>query len=113
MLIPLLLGASLYAPQQPPPRPVIAPPRQRTTVVRDSTAPDTSTDNNAGRRRPVTAALLASAFKDRATRDLFERARRARLEQDSAIKNYDAMSRQRLSVNFGIGSRGREHLFFR
>jgi hypothetical protein len=112
-MIPLLLSAALYAQQQPPPRPVIAPPRQRTTVVRDSTAPDSSKDNNAGRRRPVTAALMASAFKDQATRDLFEKARRARLEQDSAIKNYDAMSRQRLSVNLGIGSRGREHLFFR
>jgi hypothetical protein len=113
MLIPLLLSAALHAQQQPPPRPIVAPPRQRATVVRDSTAPDTSKDNNAGRRRPVTAALLASAFRDKATRDLFEKARRARLEQDSAIRNYDATSRQRISVNLGIGSRGREHLFFR
>jgi hypothetical protein len=40
-------------------------------------------------------------------------ARRARLEQDSSIRSYDAMSRQRISVNLGIGGRGREHLFFR
>ena len=112
MLIPLFLAVAVGQ-QQPPPRPVIAPPRPRTTVVRDSTAPDTTKERNAGRRRPVTADLMASAFKDRATRDLFEKARRARLEQDSAIKNYDATARQRLSVNLGIGSRGREHLLFR
>jgi hypothetical protein len=112
-MIALLLSAALHAQQQPPSRPVVTPPRPRTTVVRDSTGPDTARNDDAGRRRPVTAAMLASAFKDQATRDLFEKARRARLEQDSAIKNYDAMSRQRLSVNLGIGSRGREHLFFR
>ena len=113
MLIPLLLSAAMSAQQQPPPRPVVAPPRQRATVVRDSTAPDSAKDGNTGRRRPVTANLMATAFKDQATRELFEKARRARLEQDSAIRNYDAMSRQRLSVNLGIGSRGREHLFYR
>src|SRR3954465_2127793 len=111
MLISLLLSAALGAQQQT--RPVVAPPRKRATVVRDSSAPDSSTDRNAGRRRPVTAELMASAFKDRATRDLFEKARRARLGQDSANPTYDATARQRLSVNLGIGSRGREHLFFR
>jgi hypothetical protein len=109
MLIPLLVSAVLAAPaQQTPPPPV----RQRPTVVRDSTKPDTSV-RNAGRRLPVTAALLASAFRTPETRELFEKARRARLEQDSAIKSYDANVRQRLSVNLGIGGRGREHLFFR
>ena len=83
------------------------------TVVRDSTAPDTSKERRAGRRRPVTADLMATAFKNQATRELFEKARRARLAQDSAIRNYDATSRQRISVNLGIGGRGREHLFFR
>ena len=112
MLIPLLLSAALRQ-QQPPPRPVIAPPRERVTVVRDSTAPDTSKERNAARRRPVTAELMATAFKDKATRELFEKARRARLEQDSAIRSYDAMARQRMSVNLGIGSRGREHLMYR
>jgi hypothetical protein len=110
--LPLLVVASLNAPQQQAP-PVYLPPRRPQTVVRDSSPPDTSRNHEAGRRRAVTAQLLATAFKDQATRDLFERARRARLEQDSAIKSYDAMSRERLSVNLGIGSRGREHLFYR
>src|ERR1044072_6495407 len=78
MLIPLLVAAVISAQQQPPPRPVIAPPRQRTTVVRDSTAPDTTKGSNAGRRSPVTADRTATAIKDQATRDLFEKARRAR-----------------------------------
>lgn len=108
MLIPLLVSAALIA-QQAPPSPVV----QRPTVVRDSSPADTSRERNAGRRLPVTAAVLATAFKTPATRALFEKARRARLEQDSAIKSYDAMARQRMSVNFGIGSRGREHLVFR
>lgn len=111
MLIPILAAASALAFQQPPPPP---PPRQsRPTVVRDSTPPDTTKNRDAGRRLPVTAAVLATAFKDAETRVLFEKARRARLEQDSAIKSYDAIARQRMSVNLGIGSRGREHLFFR
>jgi hypothetical protein len=111
MLITLLVSAAMGAPaQQTPPTPPGV--RQRPTVVRDSTKPDTSI-RNAGRRLPVTAAVLATAFKTQETKDLFEKARRARLEQDSAIKSYDATVRQRMSVNLGIGSRGREHLFFR
>jgi hypothetical protein len=105
MLIALLASALLAAQQTAPPVP------SRPTVVRDSTPGDTS--RNAARRLPVTAELLATAFKNAATRELFLKARRARIEQDSAIKSYDAVARQRMSVNLGIGSRGREHLFFR
>ena len=109
MLIALVVGAAIAAQTQ---QVVPPPPTQRPSVVRDSTRPDT-TERNEGRRLPVTAAVLATAFKNRETRDLFEMARRARLQQDSAIKSYDVMARQRMSVNLGIGSRGREHLFFR
>jgi hypothetical protein len=109
MLLPLLIAAAAFvpSPQTPPPG------LQRVTVVRDSTAPDSAQNRNAGRRLPVTAAVLATAFKDADTRVLFEKARRARLTQDSSIKSYDAMSRERMSVNLGIGKIGREHLFFR
>ena len=110
MIIALLLAAALNAQQEPPPV-VRVNPRQR-TIVRDS-AVDTTTDRRAARRLPVTAAVLASAFRNQATRDLFEKARRARIKQDSSIKSYDAIARQRMSVNLGIGGRGREHLFFR
>jgi hypothetical protein len=108
MILSVLVGALLSAQTQQ----VVAPPRQRQTVVRDSTPRDSS-KGESGRRLPVTAAVLASAFKNAETRTLFEKARRARLMQDSAIRNYDAIARQRMSVNLGIGGRGREHLFFR
>jgi hypothetical protein len=110
--LPLFIAAALGARQQQTP-PVYMPPPKQQTVVRDSTGPDTSRYQDAGRRRPVTAQLLATAFKNPATRELFLKARQARLEQDSALKNYDATSRERMSVNLGIGSRGREHLFYR
>src|SRR5690348_6866686 len=59
------------------------------TVVRDSS--ENSTGRQAPRRLPVTNAALASAFKTPETRALYETARRARLAQDSAIRNYDAI----------------------
>jgi hypothetical protein len=61
----------------------------------------------------VTAAVLASAFRDAATRDLFNRARKARLTQDSSLKSYDSKVRQRLSVYVGIGKLGRDRLVYR
>ncbi|HET9425893.1 MAG TPA: hypothetical protein VFO55_11015 [Gemmatimonadaceae bacterium] len=114
MIIPLLVAA-LHAPfqQTPPPPPPPTTRRPPQTVVRDSTPPDTTKGRRAGRRLPVTAELAASAFRNRETRELFEKARRARMEQDSAIRSYDATARQRMSVNLGIGGRGREHLFYR
>ena len=60
----------------------------------------------------MTAAVLASAFHDAATRDLFNRARKARLAQDSSLNSYDSKVRQRLSVYLGIGKLGRDRLVF-
>lgn len=112
MILALLLtGAVHAAPQQQPPAGRPIPPIR--VVVKDSTAADTTKDRNAGRRIPVTAALAASAFKDATTKALFEKARRTRVSQDSTLRNYDAISRQRMSVDLGIGNAGREHLFFR
>jgi hypothetical protein len=106
----LCIGAFHPQAQQPPPvgRPVPA----ITTVVKDSST-DTTKNRNAARRLGVTAALAASAFKDPGTRALFEKARRTRVSQDSTLRNYDAITRQRMSVDLGIGNVGREHLFFR
>jgi hypothetical protein len=106
----LFIGALHPQAQQPPP--VGRPVPRVTTVVKDSSA-DTTKNRTAGRRLGVTAALSASAFKDAGTRALFEKARRTRLSQDSTLRNYDAIARQRMSVDLGIGSSGREHLFFR
>jgi hypothetical protein len=86
--------------------------RGQQTIVRDST-PGDSAGRNAPRRLPVTAAVLASAFHDAATRDLFNRARKARLEQDSSLRSYDSKVRQRLSVYVGIGKLGRDRLVYR
>ena len=92
----------------------VAAPLQRgqQTIVRDSTPPD-SAARNAPRRLPVTAAVLASAFRDAATRDLFNRARKARLAQDSSLRSYDSKVRQRMSVYVGIGKLGRDRLVYR
>src|SRR5689334_5838881 len=89
-------------------------PQQRTqlTVVRDSTPPD-SIRRGVPRRLPVTASALASAFRDASSRELFERARRARVAQDSALKSYDAKVQQRMSVLMSIGGIGRERLVYR
>ncbi len=65
------------------------------------------------RRIPVTPELLRTAFDDSTARTLLLRARRARLEQDSALVAYDAMSFQRISAGMGIGSFGRDRLIFR
>lgn len=85
---------------------------QRQTVVRDSTPTD-SASRNAPRRLPVTAAVLATAFRDQAARELFNRARAARVSQDSSLQSYDSKVRQRLSVLLGLGKVGRERLVFR
>jgi hypothetical protein len=93
----------------------VGPSRRGAPVVRDSTAADTAT--RSGRRRgirqPVTAELAASAFKDPTSRVTLLRARTARLEQDSALIAYDAMSYQRISAGMGFTKIGRDRLIFR
>lgn len=65
------------------------------------------------RRIAVTPALVASAFKDQAARILLERARVARMRQDSTLLGYDARAYERVSVGLGVGALGRERLAFR
>jgi hypothetical protein len=65
------------------------------------------------RHIPLTPELLASAFKDPGARVLLDRARAARLTQDSALQAYDATAYERLSVNMKITSLGRNRLLFR
>jgi len=61
----------------------------------------------------VTPALLVSAFRDAGARDLLNRARVARLQQDSTLTGYDANAYERISIGMGITRFGRDHLLFR
>jgi len=89
------------------------PAQQRpATAVRDSTPAD-SIRRDVPRRLAVTREALATAFKDSSARRLFERARGARVAQDSSLRSYDAKTRQRMSVSAGFGKFGREHLMYR
>lgn len=67
----------------------------------------------AARVIPVTPALLASAFRDPAARDLLQRARAARLTQDSTLRGYDAMAYERASASIAVGRIGPRRLVFR
>ena len=67
----------------------------------------------AARHILLTRELLATAFKDPGARVLLDRARAARLTQDSALQAYDATAYERLSVNMKITSLGRNRLLYR
>src|SRR5688572_2509221 len=56
-------------------------------------------------RTPLTAALLANAYRDATAREIVTRARSARLAQDSSLIAYDARTLQRISA----GLRSEEH----
>src|SRR3954470_1836622 len=62
---------------------------------------------------PATPAQVASAYGDSRARELVARARRTRLQQDSALTSYDSKVRQRLSVLASIGRIGPEKLIYR
>jgi hypothetical protein len=61
----------------------------------------------------VTPALMVSAFRDEGARDLLNRARAARLGQDSSLIGYEATGYERMSVGMGLSRFGRDHLLFR
>lgn len=64
-------------------------------------------------RRPVTEKDLATAFKDSAARQVLMLARRGRLQQDSALRSYDATTYQRISAGLSFTRLGRDRLVFR
>lgn len=64
-------------------------------------------------RKVVTARDRASAFRDDEARVMIARARAARLQQDSALRAYDAMSYGRVSAGMAMGKVGRERLLYR
>jgi hypothetical protein len=65
------------------------------------------------RQIPLTPALVASAFHDPGARALLAAARVARLEQDTTLIGYDAISYERVSVGMGFARIGRSRLFLR
>jgi hypothetical protein len=65
------------------------------------------------RPRAVTARDLATAFRDSSAREILLLARKGRLEQDSALRSYDAMTYQRISAGLGFSRLGRDRLVFR
>lgn len=90
---------------------------RRNPIVKDSTAKDTTIKLGRGRmrgqREAVTAELMRTAFKDATARTTLVKARVARMQQDSALVSYDAMSYQRISAGMGFSKIGRDRLIFR
>jgi hypothetical protein len=81
--------------------------------VVDSSATPSTRRHHEGVRRPVTAEVLATAFKDQTAKTTLLRARAARLTQDSSLVAYDAMAYQRISAGLGFSKIGRNRLLFR
>lgn len=64
--------------------------------------------------RPVmTPALLASAYKDAASRSMIARARESRLVQDSSLRSYESTTLQRMTAGLGLSRFGRDRMLFR
>jgi hypothetical protein len=87
----------------------------QTPAPGDSASPDSSARRarRPVRRQPVTPELERSAFDDGRARTLLQRARAARLAQDSALRAYDAKTYQRLTIGIGVRRIGRERLLLR
>lgn len=72
-------------------------------------------DSTSKPKKEITAtpAQIASAFADAGARTLLERARAARLGQDSSIMSYDASTVQRFTIGVGLTKFGRDRILFR
>lgn len=87
--------------------------RATVAAIQEEIRSDTSRQRRPARRVPVTAEHLATAFRDEPARALLERARVARLSQDSSLVSYDAKTYERVSVGLGVKFLGRDRLAFR
>lgn len=72
-----------------------------------------SSDTDSTRRIPLTPALLASAFHDGTARVTLNGARKARLNQDSALRTYDAKAFQRVSIGLALRASAHDRLMMR
>jgi len=82
-------------------------------LLQQSTPPAPADQREPLRRRPVTEALLSSAFADNASRDLLMLARRARTAQDSSLRGYDAKTQARITVSLRTSALTPNKLLFR
>jgi hypothetical protein len=120
-LVSLLAPFALHAAPQAPARaatPAVQPPAGGAAAApQDSIAARRRArrerSQRVPRRIPVTPALEASAFAAPEARTLLQRARAARLSQDSALAAYDARTYQRLSAGMGVRAFSRERLLLR
>jgi hypothetical protein len=111
----VLLAAVLLLSSQQPRAPV------RDSSARENGAADDARPNEEIRRLQrigtprvaPTSEHLASAYHDARARDVITRARTARLAQDSSLRSYEAMTRQRVSAFLGVRRFGRERLVMR
>jgi hypothetical protein len=88
--------------------------RARGTDVNITIGPSERRRNDRRPKRiPVTEQHRRTAFRTPLARALLERARVARLEQDSALKSYDATAYLRISAGMGFARIGRDRLIFR
>ena len=62
---------------------------------------------------PVTPEMMASAYKDSASRDLIARARHERTVQDTSLRSYDAISKERVTANASLRATGPEKMILR
>jgi hypothetical protein len=69
--------------------------------------------NREPRRIPVTEEHRRTAFRTPMARALLERARNARMSQDSALMSYDVMAHMRISAGMALSRLGRDRLIFR
>ena len=65
------------------------------------------------KRIPVTAEHLRTAFKTPLARTVLERARAARMSQDSSLMSYEATTYERVSAGMGFSRIGGDRLLFR
>lgn len=113
--------------QQPPPKPPATspktPPKDTLSTAERTQLREASRDARAMARRRLGAdsatrraradSAAATAYGSPEARAILERAREARLRQDSALTAYRATTTQRMSVSMGVRRVGLEKLLFR
>jgi hypothetical protein len=85
----------------------------RVEAVMEEVRDDTTNRRRVPRHIDVTPQHIATAFRDPAAKLLLDRARIARLQQDTSLVSYDAKTYERVSVGLGVKLLGRERLAFR
>jgi len=121
-MIALALAALTLAVQQPPKTGRDSTPRDSTRspgVGVQAGVSDSTRDRSVGigvgvvgvgKVIPLTAELLANAYRDSDARALVARARIARSTQDSLLQSYEAHSVERMSVGARVKATGRDRL---